>query len=714
MKRLAIAAAVLLVGCGSDKQAQPDLSASDLRDVTGSDLSGDFAPSPDALTMDLAMPDLVVVPDLFGAPLPAPTLTVVDSDFSVALSWNSITGATSYDVMTASTPGGPYTLLKQTSATTYDFDAAPCVTVYYVVQAHGAPAPDSAYSNEVASKPGGALHCMTVVRSVPQYNAVAANGDIVIAVGNDGVIARSDDGGVSFTKLPDDPLRTVNLYGVVYGTDRFVANGQNEFWYSDADGSTWTKSPTTNKPTFGAIAFGDSKFVVLTTNRAYVSADGVDWDSRTLPNTSSGGYGIAYGAGRWVGAGLNGAIVTSTNATMWSAVTTSGLPSGIGIGGLVYSGSQFVLFAQNGGSVFSSSDGAAWTKRRDSVSGQEMAGIATDGTQFLLVGTHGTVAAASDLTTWSAASTLYADIPLRAAAYNGTRYIVVGKAGTILTTTDGSAMTEVSLDADLTGIATSPTALVAVGSAGEILRSIDNGDTWSAQWKDRKQGFSQVAYGADVFAAITDTGGIWVSADDGITWDEKTSPLSHAEYTTGQTVRFVKDVFIASEGQKIVTSSDGGTWTQRHDAGGTNWVDAFYSSLYYAVGSDGSILSSTDAITWTTSAFVISGANSISSATFRPATDGALLYVAGDLFASFSSTDLDTWNSQIYGGSLQAVTYGNGAFYGVDGSAIADSTDGITWRTGTPRPYSAVALTRVLPVASDIFVVGENGTIFRQ
>src|SRR6266542_530347 len=88
------------------------------------------------LTVAAGLCAVVWVPALAG-PLRPPTGLSgrADSDTQVSLSWNAAAGATGYQVLRGAESGGPYALVKTTTALSYsDGGLAPATTYYYVVR----------------------------------------------------------------------------------------------------------------------------------------------------------------------------------------------------------------------------------------------------------------------------------------------------------------------------------------------------------------------------------------------------------------------------------------------------------------------------------------------------------------------------------------------------------------------------------------------------
>jgi len=62
----------------------------------------------------------------------APYVTTSESGSIVTLSWNTVSGATSYDVYSADEPYGTYTLLTNITGTSYSTSASSSKKFYYV------------------------------------------------------------------------------------------------------------------------------------------------------------------------------------------------------------------------------------------------------------------------------------------------------------------------------------------------------------------------------------------------------------------------------------------------------------------------------------------------------------------------------------------------------------------------------------------------------
>ncbi|MFN7920008.1 MAG: DUF4082 domain-containing protein [Bryobacteraceae bacterium] len=134
-----------------------------------------------------------------AAVLPAPTgLTASGGNGQISLSWNAVSGASSYTIWRSNTNGGPYGLLTGTSGVTFpDNLVTNGLTYYYVITAQGSSGP-SAYSNQASATPqapaSGCSTCVSLWPSNPRPGAFESKAEFIpVEVG---VRFRSDVAGV--------------------------------------------------------------------------------------------------------------------------------------------------------------------------------------------------------------------------------------------------------------------------------------------------------------------------------------------------------------------------------------------------------------------------------------------------------------------------------------------------------------------------------------
>jgi len=218
----------------------------------------------------------------------------------------------------------------------------------------------------------------------------------------------------------------------------------------------------------------------------------------------------------------------------------------------------------------------------------------------------------------------------------------------------------------------------------------------------------------------------------------KTPRLAGAEWASG-TALGTNLNGIAFNGSRLVVVGDSGTifagdynYTSTDPLGVTAWMPAtllpvgfsattnlsaviFSGQQFVALGIDGSILTSTDGLTWTLATGSIPSAsmNGIAFGT----VSGAGLYVAVDASGSiFTSSDLVNWNlitPPITTRALYSVSFLNGRFMatGANGTLLT-SADGSIWTAQTSNTTNALLGAAFSSAPTAVYVVvGDAGTI---
>jgi hypothetical protein len=161
---------------------------------------------------------------------------------------------------------------------------------------------------------------------LPDYSWTSVaygNGKFVAVTGpNDNKAARSDDGiNWEVVEMGGSPNGGYDWGSVAYGNDKFIAVVGNTI-KSSTDGEYWTeRSPLPNVNGRSHLAYGDGKFVVVSsTNTAYFSTDGISWESTGLPGT--GWRDVAYGADGFMAINDTGQVAWF-DGTNWTVRTLS-------------------------------------------------------------------------------------------------------------------------------------------------------------------------------------------------------------------------------------------------------------------------------------------------------------------------------------------------------------------------------------------------------
>lgn len=276
-------------------------------------------------------------------------------------------------------------------------------------------------------------------------NSIAYDGQQrLVAVGNSGKIAYSDDNGFNWSQVLN-PFQQSNIYAVGYGGGAFVAGGSAGKLATSTDGLTWTAQDSG----FGAGAI----------------------------------LGVAYNNSNntWVIAGATGKLATSTNTSDWTLRSSS---FGVSFINSVRSFSNLTVAVGYDGKIATSPDGITWTQRASSFVASTIFDVAysiTDST-YVAVGDSGKVGFSSSGESWTqifpqssfGASSIRA-IVTTSQSEPGT-YVAAGSAGKIATAIDFRSWTQRDSGFELSTVndllVVDRNTAIAVGDGGKIAVSL--------------------------------------------------------------------------------------------------------------------------------------------------------------------------------------------------------------------------------------------------
>jgi len=195
--------------------------------------------------------------------------------------------------------------------------------------------------------------------------------------------------------------------------------------------------------------------------------------------------------------------------------------------------------------------------------------------------------------------------------------------------------------------------------------------------------WNSVTYGNGLFVAVASSGqgNRVMTSPDGVTWTLQTTPSDQP----WKTVAYGNGTFVAlanGNSGAAMTSTNGITWTQQ-TVGNCEWESVtFGGGMFVAVASSGYPLAmySSDGINW-------NQANSVGYESWKSVTYGGGKFVAvaeyGSTYSSMTSTDGINWtgNSAIQN-DWKSVTYGAGKFVALCASGtnrVMTSLDGASW-----------------------------------
>jgi hypothetical protein len=405
----------------------------------------------------------------------------------------------------------------------------------------------------------------------PEYTGLAFGGDKFVAVSADGVTGTTGDGAAW------SPQSFVgnggSILAVAYDEEGlFVALQDNSNYLQAGDGAGWTVTPT-------GISASPWKHMVYG-KRTFVAVDGDGYTA--LFNEADGWMGAdagveslshaAFGAGAFVVVG-DGGIKLSNDARAWRGTSvTSGFVSVA-----AYGADKFVALLKNGGSFYTSADGASWTSASSSDIPAGMADMIFESGRFVAVGAKGKGCWSEDGTSWKPSTGLNEADDFKAVKYGNNIFLALGAKGSVYKSADGSSWTRLAGNsvASYKQIVYGDGKFVAVGDSGVSVSS--DGKSWEI--KSSAKNLVGVAFGVSTFVAV-DSGGAIISSGNGDVWSEEYKV--EGEILT--TVAFGDGVFIVggrTEGAAaisravIYTSPDGKAWNLTDD-GSSKWQPGQY------------------------------------------------------------------------------------------------------------------------------------------
>jgi len=270
-------------------------------------------------------------------------------------------------------------------------------------------------------------------------------------------------------------------------------------------------------------------------------ATGIPVTPRTS-GTTLGLHGIAWDGTQFVVVADSGGLVTSPDGATWTSLFNNPnapcfLTCGRALNDVVWTGTQFVAVGGRG-SIVTSPSGSGWQSRAIGGTTADLFAIVKAGSLLVAVGGNPLIGGTSLVSadggaTWTAYSTGDTDI-LRGVAWSGTRFVASGD-NRLFTSTDGARWTAKFLDGGGNSVVWSGTKFVVVGSnglGGPVLTSSD-GISWAAHSIPSTNLLYGVAWSGTEFLAVGQNGAM-LSSPDGTTWTSQGSAtaqsLSHVAW----------------------------------------------------------------------------------------------------------------------------------------------------------------------------------------
>ncbi len=579
------------------------------------------------------------------------------------------------------------------------------------------------------------------------WSDAAYGNDTFVAVGNgefgDAVMTSPD--GITWTAQATDG-DTDNWQGVTYGNGTFVAvgGGSDDYVMTSPDGIIWT-TQTAPVGQWKDVIYEQGYFTAVgvdVSNNAQVmtSLDGISWATSTVAGTGVQLEAVSSGAGTSVAVAIAGTqrvmyeqggiatigVASTSDLTIAPDTTLISTTSLSVAGDLVGNGSLL-----NDGTLFLSGSNKTVST---AVATPELGDVAVTGTidfitnvsvTDLTISSSGTLDPHTELTVTGdftqngdidfSNTTLYlsgSDSDLTGDFSGTNRLYDVVVDGVFQASASWNSISAVNNDDAWLDIAYGNGTFVAVGDAtgvGDAVMTSPDGETWTAQSAaGNNDAWAGVTYGNGQFVAVGNGPGTdrVMTSSDGITWIVQTIasvPLQSVTYGDGLFVAVscgltgeVCDTTVSTE-NRIYTSSDGVTWTDRSAAGNDDsWTGVTYGDgLFVAVAATGTtrIMTSPDGINWTAQS-ALGNDDDWQSVTYGNGQFVAVGALGPDetgdvIMYSNNGTDWSLGVTPGFAGFLYDVEYGNNEFIAVGSTIDFDllafvptaitSSDGITW-----------------------------------
>ncbi len=539
-----------------------------------------------------------------------------------------------------------------------------------------------------------------------------------VAVGRNGAIINSTDG----TNWNVRTFRTTaELQAVASGNGRFVAVGDEGLVLTSTNANDWTRVYVPGVFRFDALTYGDGRFVAvarLTTyaERAgvFVSSNGTDWvDASTTAPATYFLRGIAYGNGAFIAVDYNRSF-RSTDLITWTLTATN--VTLYGPESIRFLANRFLVAGDNG-EIYTSSDGVAWSSQNSGNSFRFYDSAYGDDT-FVAVGARGMISRSADAVTWLPVVSP-TENRLEAITFANGLFVAVGERGMILTSTDAENWT-VQLrgsSRDLDGMAAGNGLLMTVGKNNVILTSHDGRD-WTRRTPpilntNTPVDWHGVGFGNGRWVVVGDSTNILTSTN-AIDWEVR---FYSAPYTYLKHVTYAAGLWIAvGVGGVILTSPDAVEWTQQispvpYDLNEVAYGDGSFVIVGDSPNRNGTLLVSTNGTIWMNRSFnagknmrAVTFANGLFVAALN---DGVILYANDPYIVPWQPATTGVTGD---GQNLRGLTYGDGLWVCVGNNGrIITSTNAALWKTRITRTDQNLHAVRY--INGTFVAVGNEGVI---
>jgi hypothetical protein len=527
--------------------------------------------------------------------------------------------------------------------------------------------------------------------------------------------------------IPRNPSPPAShIIEVTHQNGHWIAGADGGFLSYSTDGLVWSTAVMPYTKGIQSVVFWNGKYFAAGVDGATLmtSSDLVSWTLTHPQHFPYNAQQLVPAYGKLFAVGDSPALAVSTDdGVTWSEVT---LPIEGRFEGMATNGTRSVIVGvafdeldsdgdgdSQEGTILSSDDGATWTVRTNSLPG--VSGLDDDFLSvnlangiFVAGGKQGLVFTSPDGAAWTRSITPFQSWIFDAAYFAG-NYYLPGRQGKLHLTANFVDWTNVATDVndDWHGITVVGSEAVVGGRSGFLAHSA-NAIDWPLVDGGTREYFFEIAHGAEVYVASDANGGIWSSVDS------ESWTLAHSVADGRNLVGLEWDgarfVGLSANGV-LLQSTNGQSWTESPVVTGSFSEFRRANNVWWALGQNGAITRSDDLVTWTPMA--------VGTETLHDLAYGAGMYVVvGDNGALYSSANGTDWTPRSLAEitkNLNAVAFSGDKFVVLGATYTAlTSLDGIGWTSvgGTATyPYPPSNANRLLLFGGTLVALDSYGKV---
>ena len=515
--------------------------------------------------------------------------------------------------------------------------------------------------------------------------ALSYGDEIFLAAGASGVLMTSADG---LQWSVANSGTTQALRGIASADGKSVVVGDAGTILTSTDGTNWAMQQITGSGTLRAVAGGNNLFAAVG-DSTLVSSDGIAWSQYSTPASM---VSIAFAIGKFVAISKTAAYVSS-NGFDW---VTQTIPRSTNLAAVAWIGDRFVVVGGRG-RILVSTDGNDW-QTSESPADVDLNSVGSFAGRVAVVANGGLVATSRDLANWTmfyGGSGSWGD----AVTYGNGLFVAVTEAGMILTSTDGKRWNwrKSPLKTALRAISYGNGMFVAGGDSTPFVDSYRNkvfsrdGIHWEVVPKQPSGNFSNSPDVMDIihddteFVAMTTYNAgnpaVTQTSSDGTNWIARSVVYNNF----GSGICRGKDVFVAGMLPQYAGSDSAPMYWTNSDNQTFAWMPGSITPKPHVA---------IQKLAYGAGRFVgVSSANWSYPTTTAVSTDG-VSWVSQELTGEY-------WHGR--------VAFGNGFFVSGGATSILCSSNGMDWvRCGPPGGQHACFGRRTF------VVVGSDGLILQS